>query len=483
MGKKLWLRFIILFYLLSISFSSYSQSADAALNVTLSKNTAPYILDYQTGFHTVFINNKELLYHRMNYDFQLESKGSVDLHNMGSKLKLEELSAERKNIYLFYSRADSIGLRCFTTNTINNKSSQSVVDENYTRKCQLINHFSVQDSSYFIYLNEEKKLTLSITTGPKLLGTMQIDIDQEHIDYWVKTIRSIPQLSKSAIIKSQSIQAQKIPFNPVKIYYKGDFLYATLEKGYSTVYIQQDIKKKTTTSKVIPFNANAASSGSIFNSYLINDHLYQMLWSPAGCTLQKTDMQSDSIRYSMWVKPQMEACKKSMRLLVNRGEEGSIEKNSDRPVVLHKEQFQKYLAIFVSQKGGMDHFMISEIAPLKNREEWLKAENNISTDNIDRGKKDILTTIGIRSQTPLHYSFLQNLQCMYSSFSFSIDYENKIQPYLGDEQITLARSVALHHKFLENSVIPRFETVGNIDGSLYYCVYRKSKHLYYFIKL
>lgn len=460
------------------------QSDGKTLSMKLSKNAVPVIIDYGTGFHTIFIDHKSLSYTRMNYDFSPESKGSIELTKMGYKAKIIEVAANRKNIILYSTRADSNGLRVRTVNTISHSMKKTTVVEDWKSSTLLLGHFSLQDTSHFIISNEPNQLSYIKICEGKVVSRNEFVLQDQIFEDWVYVITKWPQLSKHLIHEKQLERDDRIPFGKVKLYHSQRELVVTIDHSYKTHVLKLNPKLNALdeSTYVIDIPMSGSISGSISNSYIHKDHIFQVIMTRGGCIIQKSDLVFKKQLYNKFISYHYTKKTSSpvFKLNMPRGE---FAKNNGEPLEYNGESTDRHLGLKVYKKGPFDHFYISEIQPTHLLKDWLKRTTALAPTNFSESVNNFKIYLGIQFQQPAHFTFLQHVQCKSATMGVSLDMTGGATPFLGKENFPLAEASNTYHQIINKGIRPAQSTMACIDRDAYYCFYWRSKRLYQFIPI
>lgn len=461
-----------------------AQDVSGTLNVKVDKESVSVVLDYGSGFHTIFYNDSKLQYNRINYGYNIESQGSIPLE-LGYKAKILEVNANRKFINVFYDKIDSVGLRLLQINTINGKSKKKVIAKSWSQKGTILSHFSINDTAHFL-LNTVKSNVqyISIAYGD-IIDNIEFQIDESLITAWTKKLKEAPQLSKSLVHNGQLSFYNKLHLGPIKSYFNHRYTSFTLDLGFNTelVRINRKLKSLTHNKVLILLHINGGLSGAIAGSYLRGRYLFQTALLQQGCIIQKNDLKFDKVVYNQFVNYNFSANSGSPVYFLNRGEKGSFENDNVKGFKLHEDRLNKLIAINITKKGPFDHFMVSEVEPIDIHDNWLEKSSNISPSVARRTKKAITTHFAIDGQTPMHFSLLQHVQCMSSTFCFSLNGQGELSPYLGSDDFKLAKAVEYYDQSIRKGIPPYHATLTVINDKPHYCFYKRRQKLFYFIPL
>ncbi|MBI1182832.1 hypothetical protein GC194_01080 [bacterium] len=462
-----------------------AQDFQATLGIKLKKDASPFVFDFGSGFHCIFIDKEKLQYNRINYDFVTESTGEIDLSELGFRPKLIEINGSRKNIHIYFTRTDSIGLRCLTINTINKKISKKVVDEGFDKKAKIMHHFSATDTLHMLYTKGNNELQYRVVANNKMVSSKDFSLDAALMKLWQDVNNRWPQLQKAHVGANDLAYENKIQFSPVKSYLQHRYLYITVEQAFNThiIIINRKLESLNVINHPVEISVAGGLGGAICNSYILGKYLFQAVLAKNGCFIQKTDLKFNQPVYSTFANYHYTISSNSPVFLLNRKERGNFEKETGQTFNFHADNQEKYLGLHVSKKGPFDHFMVSEVELLPFYDGWINKANDINTENARRKEKGIYKFYSLLSQYPARYYATQYLQCMASTFCITLGSDGSENPYLGDVNFAMAKGPTYFYALTDRGALPTQPTFAAINQEVYFCFYRKGQHLYYFIKL
>ena len=476
---------ILSFFVLYFYLPGVAQNSGNTLSMKLSTNAVPIIIDYGSGFHTLFIDHKSLSYFRMGYDFTPETKGEVPLIRMGYKAKIIEVTANRKNITLYSTRDDSSGLRVRLTNTINHRLVRKVVLDDWKSGTKLLGHFSIQDTSHFLFSNQNGTFSYVRLNQGNIVSRNDYNVSLNVFNDWVKAYSTWPQLNKHLVDEYQLSKKNHLPAAKVKFYPNARGLIISIDNGFKTHVIAlnralNSIKEHTYN---IDIPMSGSLSGGLSNSYISNGHLFQAIMTKGGCIVQKSDLKFQKQLYNKFISYGYSVQTNSPVFLLNRKNRGEFTKTTDAILDYHSDRNGRQMALQVYKKGPFDHFYISEIEPLRYMPEWLESTNSLTPSNFTEKNDNYKMYMGIQFQQPSHFAFLLHAQSKSSSMGLTLDQNGTPTPFLGDDRCPMAKAAVYFHEIINKGIRPLQSTVASINGNTYYCFFWKAKGLYQFIPM
>lgn len=475
-----------LFVLLTICNASIkAQDIDAAINTSLEKDEVPIIYPYDGGTHVIFYSDKSLRFFRLNQRFLGEAEGEVSLEKIGAKPVFIELNANRKNIHLFFTRRDSNGLRCLSTNTINKKSKQSNCLPKWEFKTKLLAYASRDDTAYFFSSNEENMIDFYEVADGVKTREHSLEVSPEFYKAWVEHAEKYPQLLKTHMAEDQELAAHKIPFSPIKTYSNERYLHVTIEDGFRThvIRLKKSIEQMEFFSSQMQFPNNGSLRGSLSNSSIAGKYLFQAVSTQRGVIVQRTHLKSRKIDFTQDYSYRDYIAKGSPIFTMNRGKQGTFKRKEDNVFEYHTDNSNRFLSLSVSSRGDYHHLQVSEIEPLRGFEEWATTPILTSTKGQTKKVNGSTHTFGLAPQHETHFAFLHHTNYKASTISMSLDDNGELVQYGGPQEFELAEANVLFYKMKYSSLFPSHSTTFLIDDRLYYCFYRKNKKQYYFAPL
>lgn len=472
-------------FLLCLTVKGYTQGSGEALSIKLNTNAVPVIIDYNSGFHAIFIDHKSLSYSRMGYDFSLESEGNVELIRMGYRAKIVEIAANRKNITLYSSRSDSSGLSVRLVNTINHRVIRKTAIKDWNDNTKLLGHFSVQDTTHFLISNEDRKLSYVRLSQGELISRNEFDLSEKTFNEWLETYQRWPQLAKHLVEQDHLLKDNHLPAAKVKFYPGHLRLTVSVDYGYKTHVIELNRKlnslKEHTYDIEIPMSGSL--SGSLSNSYISNGHIFQAVMTRGGCIVQKSDLKFQKLLYNKFISYQYSVQTSSPVFTLNRKRRGASTKTTDALLDYHGERTGRQMSLQVYKKGPFDHFYISEIEPLEYLPKWLERSNSLTPTNFTEKVDNYKMYLGLQFQQPSHFGFLLHAQSRSAGIGLTLDNTGATTPFLGDDDCPMAKASVYFHEIMNKGIRPLQSTMASINGRPYYCFYWKSKRLYQFLPM
>ncbi len=476
-------RFFIAFILPFISYFSFCQNVEGALSIDFNKKSAPIIIDYDNGFHSIFYTESELNYYRLNYQFQIEQTGTIDLTKIGYKPTFIEITANRKEIYLYYRRLDSAGIWLITINTFNNSTEKKTVVKSLEKSDIIYGNFSIADTSIFLYGKEKGAITLAVLNGQNQIKSTQLQLDEKLKNVWLSALK-LPQFSKTLIHENYGEFENKMHLGTVKYYYNFKKIKIAIDHGYSTSIFEYDYKINQIEQHDFHLDLDllGTPSAGIYGSFIKGRNIYQAGLFSNGALIQKTDIRFLDTKYSQYVPYGMSKSTGSPVFYLNRIEQGRFVNDNSNPVELHEGRHERYLALNVQKRGAIENFIISEVEPSKLFQSWQTSSNLISPSISRRKNQSLISQYSLLSSSPYHYALNQHLHCMSSSFCFSITTSGDKSPFLGDAEWPLANANSLYFKYFKTGRAPYMPTFAKIDGNNYFCFYSTKEKRFIFIK-
>jgi hypothetical protein len=473
------------FFLTLGSSQLLAQNIVGTLSLKANKKAASHIVDYGSGFHTIFFDEVNFEYYRMGYDFSLEKKGAVSLENLGYKARIIEIAANRKEIFIYYSRLDSANIWLLKVNTISGISSKSNTGISYGKSDQIIGNYSIADTSVFYIKpkNEQPKGTFVVKGEP--LETFDFNLESEHYNHWQQFVAQYPQLSKT-VVHSQHLASENLmQLGSIKHYINHRKISITIDYGFTSLVAQFDRKLKTSSTYKADFNLETVGvpTGGIFGSFLKGKCLYQGALFTSGAVVQKTDLQFEKVSYNQYFPYGYSAGTGSPVCNLNRGVRGTFTTETAESIKVHPTRPVRFLGICITTKGPFEHFSLSEYEPMKTEKEWLNAENAISPTLTRRKNGPSFMFYALQSSSPGQYAFLQHMQGMSSTFFCTLSNTGDKSPYLGKSKMPIANASSYFYESSFKGQLLLYPTVAKINNRALYCFYSKREKKFIFAEI
>ncbi|MGB0431448.1 MAG: hypothetical protein ACPGLV_13315 [Bacteroidia bacterium] len=469
---------------MAIQFQLVAQDVLGALSIEYNKKSAPIIIDYGSGFHTIFYSESSLQYHRLNYNFTVEQKGEVEFKNIGYKPSFIEISGNRKLINVYYRRLDSAGIWLFSVNTINNTATQKRLTSSLKKNHEIYGSYSIGDTTLIYHSTDSENLNLQVINGNNHLYETEIKLDKKALATWGSFLLKYPQLTKTVIHPLSCEFENKQHLGQIKHYFNFRKIKVTIDYGFSTTVLEFDRKIKKWTQNTFNFNIEklGAPSGGIYGSILKGRYLYQSALFSNGALIEKSDLRFSKTLYNQYIPYEFSKGTGSPVYYLNRRVNGTFKNNNAINIELHPNHQDRLLGININSKGPLENIVLAEVEPIKVFDSWLTNSTKASPNINRRRKQGVLTFSAVQSSSATHFAFLQHIQCMSTAFCFSITSGGNKSPYLGDDYWPMANATTLYHKFYTSPSPALLPTFAKINGDNIFCFYTKKDRKFIFAK-
>lgn len=477
-------KFLLLFFTFYVSLVA-AQDVVGTLSVKANKKAANHIVDYGSGFHTIFFDDVYLEYNRMDYNFRLEKNGTINLKNLGYKPKIIEIAANRKDIFVYYSRVDSGNIWLLTVNTISGISATSNTGISLGKTDKIIGNYSIADTSiFYIKPNNDGPKGVLVIEG-KQTESFMFNLEATYFNFWESFVSKYPQLSKTVIHSAHLANENLLHLGAIKHYFNHRKISVTIDYGFTSIVAQYDrrLKKEFTFKSEFDLKSIGVPNGGIFGSILKGKSLYQGALFASGAIVQKTDLKFEKVTYNQFYSYGYSPGTGSPICNLNRGERGTFSTETTEELNVHTTRPIRFLGININTKGPFEHYSLSEYEPIKSEKEWLNGENAISPTLTRRKNGPSFTFYALKSNSPAHYAFLQHMQGMSSTFFCTASNFGDKSPYLGKSKMPIANASKNYYQYALKGQILLYPTVAKINNQLYYCFYSNRDKKFIFAAL
>ncbi|MFY0673697.1 MAG: hypothetical protein JXQ87_09840 [Bacteroidia bacterium] len=476
------LQFLLLIFSAS---TSIAQNIVGTLAIKGNKKAANHIIDYGNGFHTIFFDDISLHYYRIDYNFSLEKSGSINLKDIGYKPRIIEIAGNRKDLLIYYSRADSANIWLLRVNTISGNLNRIETGIELTRSDKLLGNYSIGDTSIFYIKSKDQLPKGTIAIQGEKVESFNFNFDTQYSGYWEKSVEQFPQLSKTLVHKSYAASENLMHLGSVKHYFNHKKISISIDYGFSTLVAQYDRKLKSSSFYKADFNLETVGipTGGIYGSILKGNYLYQGALFASGAVVQKADLKFEKTVYNQFFPYGYSNGTGSPVSNLNRGQKGSFSIETTEALNIHTTRPLRFLGINVITKGPFEHYSLSEYEPMKNEKDWINAENAISPTLSRRKNNAAFSFYALQSSATSHYAFLQHMQGMSSTFFCTTSNKGDKSPYLGKSKMAFASASEAYYKYALKGQIILYPTVAKINNQVYYCFYSNRDKKFIFATL